>query len=387
MNRKTLAIRAALSLAFFVVLFRAVERAEFARVVRQMDPLYVALAFGLTVVMIGSSCLKWKVILDQMGHRIPFGFLMRTYMVGYYFSALLPSNVGGDVVRSYYIGCRIRDQARSAISIFIERFSGVLFLLVLVIVAPLWGRGLYARPAFVLPAVSAALLLAAVAWIGTFRHPFKLPDRLARAVLRALRTALSRIGAAWGPRALDAAERLYDKVVFRAERFHGKLIRAVASLGTDRAALMRVLLLTFWYYALTWVNIYLAFRVFGVRPPFWRTAAIVPTAMFVATLPVTLLGNLGFTEGVYVFFFSLTGMSQAAVLAMSLFMRLKFLVTGTVGYLFYLTYPHARGEVEQLRRAAEEEQGPAGGAAGGSAGTPPQAGGNARPEPVSPAEQ
>ncbi|MBN1269062.1 MAG: flippase-like domain-containing protein [Kiritimatiellae bacterium] len=351
MNRKTLLIKAAFSVLFFVILFSTVQKGEFIDTLEHVDWRFVVLAFALSALMIASSCLKWKVVLDQMGYRLPFGYLLRTYMVGYYFSALLPSNVGGDVVRSYYVGRRIDNQAKSAISIFIERFSGVLFLLFLVIAAPLMRPGLYPRPQFVIPALGAVGLLFVVIWMWTIRRPFDLPDRIMRAIFAGLRKILG------AGRLLNRIEAFYGKVHFRAERFHGKLIRAVSSLGSDRKALVNVLLLTFWYYGLTWVNVYLAFRAFGVKPDFIAMSAVVPTAMIVAALPVTLLGNLGFTEGVYVFFFMAAGMSEASVLAMGLFLRLKLLVTGTIGYFFYLTYRQGKGDADEIRRIAAAEKG------------------------------
>jgi hypothetical protein len=58
----------------------------------------------------------------------------------------------------------------------------------------------------------------------------------------------------------------------------------------------------------------------------------------VAQVPVTLLGNLGYFESVFVFYFLLIGVDGAETLAMSLFLRIKMLSLGGMGFIVYLLY-------------------------------------------------
>jgi hypothetical protein len=60
--------------------------------------------------------------------------------------------------------------------------------------------------------------------------------------------------------------------------------------------------------------------------------------MFVAHIPVTLLGNLGYFESVFVFYFLMVGVGGAESLAMSLLLRIKMLVMGVIGFFTYLVY-------------------------------------------------
>ena len=71
---------------------------------------------------------------------------------------------------------------------------------------------------------------------------------------------------------------------------------------------------------------------------FVSVCAIVPAVMLVAHVPVTLLGNLGYFESVFVFYFLLVGVDGAESLAMGLMLRLKMLTMGVVGYIAYLLY-------------------------------------------------
>lgn len=329
-RRRTLSrvVKGLVSLAFFLVLFRFVRATDFAAMVRRIDPLFFLLSLAIVPVMIGTSCLKWKLLLDLQGHRAGFWFLMRCYLVGYYFSNLLPSNVGGDVVRSWYAGRRIGSQGHAAVSVFLERFIGILLLLALVVVAPLLRPGLYRLPTIWVPAIGAVGLLLLFAGMLALRDPlgrgFGLLHRLA-----------ARLGS-------PAVERLAAKLHGRAVTFGAKLADGVRGLRRDPGALLAVAGLTVLFYALAGVNVWLAFRTFRAEPSLLEVASVLPTSMTVAMVPVT-LGSLGIAEGSYVYFYGLLGMAPAASLAMALLLRFKMILAGTVGFLFHLAHRHEEG--------------------------------------------
>ena len=104
-----------------------------------------------------------------------------------------------------------------------------------------------------------------------------------------------------------------------------------------------------------WINVYVSFLAFGVHPDFFGVCALVPVIMFVGQLPVTLLGNLGYFESVFVFYFLLITVTPAESLAMGLLLRLKMMSLGVVGYLVYLLYKYHRAqELTQLEEFARQ---------------------------------
>jgi uncharacterized protein (TIRG00374 family) len=350
MRNTTRVAKAAVSVAFFVVLFHLVRRADFVALFRQIDPLYFVLSLLLGALMIGVSCLKWKMLLDRQDTPVGFWTLMRIYFIGYYFSNLLPSNVGGDVVRSVYAGWRIGSQSLAVVSVFIERLTGLILLLVLVVLMPCFG-GLYPHPAVLVPAAGAIGLLVLFFWIFRYTRPLSFffrslvnvlqaVARLPGARLRFVQKAIARLTA--------FSEKLHGK----ADSFHDKLQVAGACLKKDRRVMAGVIALTILFYVMTWGNVYLSFRAFGVAPPFATIAVVLPTAMTVAMAPIT-LGSLGIAEGSYVFYLGLLGISPAATLAMGLFLRFKMILAGLVGLFFHLSYKAKEGaHVPELRNAA-----------------------------------
>jgi len=353
MSSTAIVFKVGISVAFFAVLLSFVQGNELLAMLDHIDWFYFTLSFLLVPVMLSTSCLKWKSVLDVKEQKIPFLSLIRIYLIGYFFSNLLPSNVGGDVVRSFYAGKIIENQAYSAVSVFVERFTGILFLIVLVILAPLLDLQLYRSPYIYMPSFAAFVLLCVIFWVWTVREPLVLPDRVMSFLLEKIKNFADLSGISLFQESAEFLVRLYEGLLRRLQKFHDELNTAIRAIRRDRILFFKIIVLTVFFYFLTWVNVYISFRAFNVRPEFWAVSALVPTILFVAHLPVTVLGNLGFFESVFVFYFLQIDIPPAESLAMGLLLRVKMLSLGIVGYLVYLSYKYFRSsELEQLEQFA-----------------------------------
>lgn len=326
------------SVAFFSILLSFVKGNDLIEVIKQVDPFYMGVSFFVTFMMLIASCAKWKVVLDLKEKKVPFTELLKIYMVGYFFSNMLPSTVGGDVVRSYYSGRIIENQAFSAVSIFVERFSGILFLFILVIVAPVLQPQLYKSAYILFPACAGLFFLFVVLWVFLAKNPFAIPNVIAGNIFNALNKIARKTGIRLFIVMIEKAEAFYKKILEKLQKFRKELQIAMKAIKNDKQILFRIVYLTVLFYVLTWVNVYTAYRAFGVEVNFIQICAIVPAIMLVAHVPVTLLGNLGYFESVFVLYFLLVGIGGAETLAMGLFLRLKTLTMGIVGFGVYLVY-------------------------------------------------
>jgi uncharacterized protein (TIRG00374 family) len=344
-NKKVLFLKAIFSIVFFVVLASFVQGREFLVIFSHINWLYFVLSFVLIPVMLSTSCFKWKILLDAGGYNVSFLRLIAIYLVGYFFSNFLPSTVGGDVVRSFYAGKEINNQSYSAVAVFIERFSGIMFLFILVILTFLVKSSFYGNLYFLIPALCSCFLLFAVIWMWKVKDPFLLPKSIVFALFSWLECLQRRVQSVLLGKLLTFGERFLHALFLRLEKFSGELRKAFQIIRTDRALLCKISILTVLFYFLTWVNIYVAFLAFGKKVDFVAIITLVPTIMFVAHLPVTVLGNLGFFESVFVVYFLLIGVPSAETLAMGLLLRLKMLSLGSVGFVVYLFYQKVRGLV------------------------------------------
>jgi len=148
---------------------------------------------------------------------------------------------------------------------------------------------------------------------------------------------------------VEKAEKLYENLLIKLKKFREELQHAMQAVKHDKQFLYRIIYLTILFYLLTWINVYTSYRAFGVEVDFIQICAIVPAIMLVAHLPVTLLGNLGYFESVFVFYGILIGVGGAESLAMGLLLRIKTLTMGVIGFCVYLLYKQRNAlDLEQI---------------------------------------
>jgi glycosyltransferase 2 family protein len=334
---KTL-IKVAVSLAFFLVLLSFVRANELLAVFTKVNWMWLTLSFGVTLLMLAIGCAKWKTVLDLKERSLTYGELMKIYAIGVFFSNILPSTFGGDVVRSYYAGKLIDNQSYAAVSVFVERFSGAVFLLFLVAFAPFLQPELLASPYLYLPAMGGLCMGTVILWMFFSELPLTLANTLSRVCLEYVKALSHHRAFTFLSKPLHFCEHLYARLLGRLSRLKAEMRVAATAIRSDVPFIVKMVLLTFLFYLLSWLNVYSAFKAFDVEVSLLAICALVPAIMIVAQIPVTLLGNLGYFESVFVFYFLLVGVGGAETLAMGLLLRVKLLCVGAVGFLVYMLY-------------------------------------------------
>lgn len=337
-NALKIAIKLIISCAFFSVLFSFVRGNELTAVFSRVNWPFFGISFAVTMVMFGVSCTKWKIILDLKTRQLSYWELLRIYLIGSFFSNILPSTVGGDVVRSYYAGRLIDNQSYAAVSVFVERFSGIVFLFILVFIAPLFRVELYASPYLYVPAGAGLCCAVLTLWLWKADNPFSVPNWLAEAIFACCHRIARKPSFSWLAGPVASLERIYRALIDRLKKLRAELQVATDAVRQDKQFLSRLILLTVFFYFLTWVNVYTTYRAFNVEVHFLAICAVVPAILFIAHIPVSFLGNLGFFESVFVVYFLLVGVGGAESLAMGLLLRLKMLCLGGLGFVSYLIY-------------------------------------------------
>lgn len=341
MKIKSVYIKLLISVAFILIVCFKVDWSAFSGKLGQIDLFFIILSFAISIFMISISCLKWQILLKLQGKSAGFLFLLKNYYIGYFFSLLLPSNIGGDVARSYYVGKRVGDQYTSAVSVFIERFSGILFLLILVVAAP-WIRPDIACTLWMLLPMFAAIIIILLFIFAIVNET--LPAKLNRVVLRIFQTLTAicdRAGFAVWVRFFNRTQEHYTNGYIKSEKFNRKLRETIALFKHNGACLTQVIAISVLFYIMTWFNVYVSFKAFNIEVPFLDVAALVPTILFVAMIPIS-LGSIGLAEGAYFFYFALVDVTSESALIMSLLIRVKIITAALTGFLFYITYKHRR---------------------------------------------
>ena len=319
---RTFFIKLSFSLIFLFILYRMLRTEDLLGRLAQVDWRFLVLSLFVSAAMVWVSCLKWRVFFPAGTGRLPLGFLIRQYLIGYFFSNLLPSNIGGDVVRSYYTGKRIGSQGRALVTVFLERFSGLLVLVLIAILGPLALPELYREPPVWGAVGLAAVLLSGAMFLLCLSRPV---DRLER---------INRVWLGW----LPPLCRMGEKILVKVRSFHDKLRDSLGELRRRPAVLLLVIALSLLFYGLVLLNVYVSYRAFGYAPPWRAVLAGTGLALIVATIPVAPFGGLGLVEWSFLGFFMLAGLPKDATLMMVVLLRCKMILLGLMGMGMYFLY-------------------------------------------------
>jgi hypothetical protein len=274
---------------------------------------WLALACALIGSSFAAGAARFRTLLRGAGIEVPFGALLRAYLVSAFFNLVFPGGLGGDAWRIWDVR-RGTGRGSEALGIVaVERVVSLAALVLLALLAisfvPLrpehaWARSvILAAGAASLAAVLLALHPAGIALLrGLLARLPWLPERAAQV----------------GARALGALEGLSRRPPEIAAAFGWSLV----TLGTTVLAVYALGMPLGAPVALPWY------------------AAIVPVSSLLEMLPLT-IGGAGVREVLYVSLFGAVGMRPEAGLALSLSVFATSVAWGLVG--LGLLVAHRRG--------------------------------------------
>ncbi|HEY9559111.1 MAG TPA: lysylphosphatidylglycerol synthase transmembrane domain-containing protein, partial [Acidimicrobiales bacterium] len=134
MNRKqtiSLVARVGISILMLAVLIWRVPSFDASKVVPEMNAgtvAWLAAAAGLTLVGLVLSALRWQRVLEVLGLHAPLGRLLSHYLAGQFVSNVLPTTIGGDVLRVSRLSRELGETPNTFASVVLERLTGWLVL-------------------------------------------------------------------------------------------------------------------------------------------------------------------------------------------------------------------------------------------------------------------
>lgn len=249
------------------------------------------------------SSLRWQWILKADSAKIPLKELFSSYMIGMFVNNFMPTSIGGDVIKTYDIYRLTKDSSLSVASVFFERFTGLIALVLL-------------------------------SWIGANSYLFSFSTPVIAGWIfinmACIFVIMSLILKAWGEWILRLVE---------VQRF-GKIMKVIrlsyerlVAYQNRRALLAKLLIISFPIQLLT-IIIYqqVAFAI-GVSLPFIFFLFTIPFIILISLFPIS-FGGLGVREGTTVLIFSMAGVSTDAALSISLiYLSIMYIVSLTGGLL------------------------------------------------------
>ena len=319
-----LALRLVVSGVFLAVLVNRVP--GLADSIPSRHPLQTALllvAAALTVLAgIVLSAWRWQQVLVVFDAHVPLKTLTGHYLAGQFVGNVLPSTIGGDVLRVTRCAKNVGSTTTAFASVVLERLSGMIALPLLVVV------GFVVRP---------SLFHVAHAWVALFTAAITLG-------------ALGIILFAAGHPGLGGRFASNDNWT----RFIGAVFQGVDRARREPRQMLRVLATAFVYQLSIVLSYLLIFHALDRSVPIASTIAFIPAVSMLQVLPISFNG-LGVRESALVLFRHGFGVSAAVAGAAGLLWYGSLVIVSMLGAPIVVV--GQRGTHTDLRTAPESVEG------------------------------
>lgn len=132
-----LGLKLLVSIGVLFFLLKRVSLATFCEVISGTDWSYIYLSLLIYLVAQAICAFKWKLLAAPLGIIFPLKEFIAYYFIGMFFNLFLPTSMGGDIGKSYYLAKGGNSWSRAVLSVLGERVTGAISLVMILIVGSL----------------------------------------------------------------------------------------------------------------------------------------------------------------------------------------------------------------------------------------------------------
>jgi len=104
---------------------------DFKNVLLQMNPVAFIASLVLFIISMFIVALRWWLLLKTQAIFIPYRAAVKLYFLGWFYNNFMPSSVGGDLVRIYYVAKHTHKKFEAGLSVLVDRAVGLLSTLII----------------------------------------------------------------------------------------------------------------------------------------------------------------------------------------------------------------------------------------------------------------
>lgn len=256
--------------------------------VSQLSPSFILFAWFYYALCQWISAYRWQLFLTAKNIHVPLLKLFHFYMVGMFLNNFVPGSIGGDIFKTFDLYRFTRQGKISVISVILERFTGLIGLGIISIVALAISINQFDSPTIPgLVAVSAIIIfgIALIIWY----------EPIARPIIRILETTLPN-------RVSDQLRQFYNALY--SYKIHVRVIFIAIILSTLIQVLFALL------YSMTSMAL-------GVPIELYYFIIFLPIVTLATMIPIS-IGGLGIREAILVLLFAEVGVASSDILSISL---------------------------------------------------------------------
>lgn len=302
-NKKALKLllRIGISLCFILFFFHNTDSFDIGKALMQTN--HSVLLIGIFIYLAGQliSAYKWRILAKLGGFNISLAKYAEYYYIGMFFNLFLPTTVGGDVVKSYYLS-KTDSNSRKApaiYSVLADRYTGVLV----------------------------------IQWIGTIAmfSPFgtNVPQPI-RLIMLAVSIFISFITLIFTP------------VLRKISKKSRKLTTLYQDIEMYWNNPSKIFMVFYWsiLFHLLIITIHITISsAMGLSVPIWYYFIVYPMSAIAGFIPLSFNG-IGPREATYIYFLSLAGVSSSSALVFGIYWFVIVFLASLVGGIFYIREKH-----------------------------------------------
>lgn len=302
-NTFSVLIRVACTFLLFALAFKLsdVKLQEVVGKIRAIPPLLLSLIFiwhALTQLL---GVYRWSIILRSRDIHLPFSRLTVVTLKSMFFNMILPTAMGGDVVRVYALYKNPEKRREGVASVFVDRMIGLTAMVGIALFSVLWGAKYLEETPFTFYILAFAVLY------------FFILAMLATSLLRKIALKFFQIVKlkALSEKVMALFDALYSYLSFRKTMGFALCLSFALQIGV---------IFTYFFVA----------RVMNVHISLFHLFLFMPVVWIFSMLPIS-LGGLGLREFAFTVLFSKIGIPRDACLSLSIVASAIAMFLGLLG--------------------------------------------------------
>ncbi len=305
-------LRISISIILLVFLFKQVDKKSLLEAIKNADKSLLFLAFLIFSLSYILCLFRWEMLLKAVKIHLPLKRVIISFSGGIFFSLFLPSTIGGDLMRSIDLAAHTKRPREVIATVLLDRLSGYVGLVLLALLALLFGWKLLQDKSILLSVIIITAVLIAILSVLFNKFIYSKINRL-----------------------------LHSPDAGRIRQLLKDLHEEMHYFKHHKKVIINNLIFSVLIQAVSPLTFFVIAKSLGMKISLIYFFIFLPIIGAITLLPIS-IGGLGLRDATTVFFFAKAGVAKDLAFAMSLLNFSFLLIYGSLGGLIYVFTVHHR---------------------------------------------
>ena len=134
-NKIVVLLKIVVSIGLISFLVSQVNFKEIINIIKNLDLLVITFTVVLLTLQVFIAAMRWQLILNYQKIIFKYKNTLQILWIGLFFNQAMPSSVGGDVIRGYYVKANGITLGRATLAVLMDRLFGLFGLVITVLIS------------------------------------------------------------------------------------------------------------------------------------------------------------------------------------------------------------------------------------------------------------